>query len=186
MSIFDAAERLAKLVQHVHDSMEREKYTSAKRDLREAKAVDAINAATRAALFVNVDPGFQTRRAEAIMALDSAAFELFKFGRDLPFADYPRNRDQFNALVDALFDAADAVVKINQLGVYADTSLPETQRKILKALEGRALSLKELVKAIDANESALHRDHLKPLMASNRIKNDREVGGYYRPDKPPK
>ena len=68
-------------------------------------------------------------------------------------------------------------------------ALPEKQRMILDTLTGRALALKALSKAVDPDStdtSRFHRDHLKPLMVLGRIKNDRKVGGYYRPDAPPK
>ncbi len=68
----------------------------------------------------------------------------------------------------------------------ADAALPEKQRAILSALSGRALSLKALAKELDGcDPSQLQRCHLKPLMDSGRLKNERKIGGYYRPDAPP-
>lgn len=64
--------------------------------------------------------------------------------------------------------------------------LPEKQLAILRALDGRALTLKALAEAVGGSDpSRLHRDHIKPLMALGRIKPDRKIGGYYRPDVPP-
>ncbi|HET6576313.1 MAG TPA: hypothetical protein VFG68_22110 [Fimbriiglobus sp.] len=63
--------------------------------------------------------------------------------------------------------------------------LPRRQREVLEKLDGRALSLKDLAKELDCDPSRLRRDHLKPLMNAGHIKNDRAIGGYYRPDAPP-
>lgn len=64
-------------------------------------------------------------------------------------------------------------------------ALPEKQREVLTALNGRALSLKALTELLGCDASRLHRDHLKPLMALGHVARDRKVGGYYRPDAPP-
>jgi hypothetical protein len=72
--------------------------------------------------------------------------------------------------------------RIREVGKEA---LPQKQREILTALKGRALSLQQLATELDCDPSRLHRDHIKPLIASGRLKLDRSVGGYYRSDAPP-
>ena len=60
------------------------------------------------------------------------------------------------------------------------------QREAWAALSGRALTADALAAEIDCDRGTLITEHLKPLMQSGRLKNDRKVGGYYRPDKPPR
>jgi hypothetical protein len=67
--------------------------------------------------------------------------------------------------------------------------LTEVQRKIWTALDGKPLQLKKLAKEIGyrADTSRLHRDQLKPMMSTDPplVRNDKAIGGYYRPDAPP-
>jgi hypothetical protein len=63
--------------------------------------------------------------------------------------------------------------------------MTEKQRAILKALDGKALTLEDLALQLDCDKSRLHRDHLKPLTDRDVVRNSRRIGGYYRPDAPP-
>jgi hypothetical protein len=63
--------------------------------------------------------------------------------------------------------------------------LTEKQCLLLDALNGTALSLKELAKRLACDPSRLQRDHLKPLLRDGSVKNCKAVGGYFRVDAPP-
>jgi hypothetical protein len=67
----------------------------------------------------------------------------------------------------------------------APRPLPEVQRQILKALDGKAMALKELGVLLNREETSLLRDHINPLRGAGCIQHDRSVGGYFRPDRPP-
>jgi len=62
--------------------------------------------------------------------------------------------------------------------------LSKIQIEILESLDKRALTRNQLALEIDRAESATS-DHLRGLMETGLIKNNRKVGGYYRPDSPP-
>jgi hypothetical protein len=63
--------------------------------------------------------------------------------------------------------------------------LTEIQRRVMDALDGRAMTGDALAAELRVDRSRLIRDHLRPLQAVGRVANDRKVGGYYRPDAPP-
>jgi len=65
---------------------------------------------------------------------------------------------------------------------FIPTSL---QERILSALEQKALTLDALALKLKEDRSRVHRDGLKELQLRNLVKNNRRVGGYYRPDSPP-
>lgn len=65
---------------------------------------------------------------------------------------------------------------------------PDTpaQARILKLLDGRAMKQIQLARELGVHESQLHRPgYLFELKAADRVRNDRKIGGYYRPDEPP-
>ena len=59
------------------------------------------------------------------------------------------------------------------------------QRQVWEALNGEVLTADKLAEILDCDRSTLITYHLVPLKTAGRIKSDRKVGGYYRPDKPP-
>lgn len=63
----------------------------------------------------------------------------------------------------------------------------ETQRDILAALNGSAMTVDELEKAINRSRSTLFKNPggLKELIKKEMIQKNRMIGGYYRPDAPP-
>jgi hypothetical protein len=65
---------------------------------------------------------------------------------------------------------------------YIPTQL---QERVLRALDGKALTLDSLHRALKTDRKRLHHYGLKPLMQAGCVKNNRRVGGYYRPDAPP-
>lgn len=68
----------------------------------------------------------------------------------------------------------------------AEPALKKKQREILNLLKGQALTGPAIAKALDCTIEKLTTDHLTPLKKKLLIKNDRSIGGYYRPDAPPK
>ena len=99
------------------------------------------------------------------------------------------NRERAGSWADACDGAAWLIrEKLIQSRHAIDIVLPEKQRKILDMLNGRALVGKELIKEICGRSvkdtSRFRRDHIKPLMESGRIQNDRLVGGYFRNTSP--
>ncbi len=78
-----------------------------------------------------------------------------------------------------------AQVQLEQAGTEPDP-LHEKQIKILKLLDGRAMTGADLARAMKCTLAQLHRCHIRPLKAMNRVINDRKIRGYYRPDSPPK
>ncbi len=85
-----------------------------------------------------------------------------------------------------------AVLKAGLDMVETQPVYPVKQRVILDLLNGRVLVGKELQsgvgKALHISTptwSKFHQGQLKPLMKLGRIKNDRKMGGYFRPDAPP-
>jgi len=79
----------------------------------------------------------------------------------------------------------EACIEFVERDVATLAVLPERQRAILDILRGRVLTLKALAGELGCDPSRLHRDHLKPLLRADYIRNDRRVSGYYRPDEPP-
>lgn len=72
----------------------------------------------------------------------------------------------------------------------------ELQREILKALDATVLNADELQKTLDRGRNPIYgrkdpkggkikRGGLNELMAYGLVKNDRKIGGYFRPDAPP-
>jgi hypothetical protein len=59
------------------------------------------------------------------------------------------------------------------------------QDRVLSELNGKALTRRRLESVLKVDSKQLNRDGLKPLREAGRIKNDRNVGGYYRTDAPP-
>jgi hypothetical protein len=59
------------------------------------------------------------------------------------------------------------------------------QERLLRTLTLKALTADLLQTRLRADRKQLYRDGLRPLMASGLVKNNRRVGGYYRPDSPP-
>lgn len=70
----------------------------------------------------------------------------------------------------------------------SDREIPvtELQAKIWDILEGKALTADALEGKLEIDRKQLYRDGINPLKGSGRIKNDRKLGGYYRPDAPPR
>lgn len=68
----------------------------------------------------------------------------------------------------------------------AEELMDDVCLNILKALDGRALSLEELANEVsDGNTNILYRRGLKvKLMASGRVSHTKAIG-YFRPDAPP-
>jgi hypothetical protein len=72
--------------------------------------------------------------------------------------------------------------------VSTNNSLVRTaiQRKIMKALEGHALTGDELANKIGCDKTLLYRKGgIKELRKDGSVENDRRVGGYYLPRHPP-
>ncbi len=64
--------------------------------------------------------------------------------------------------------------------------LKKVQRAIMDALKGQALTGEELAQATDSSTRSVAR-HIKSLVEERKlVKNDIKVGGYYRPDAPPR
>lgn len=61
----------------------------------------------------------------------------------------------------------------------------DPQKRILKALDRKALKTDRLVKVARVERRAFFRDHLPPLKDNDLVRNNKRVGGYYRPDAPP-
>jgi hypothetical protein len=63
------------------------------------------------------------------------------------------------------------------------------QERILKQLDGKALSARLLIAKLGTDSKALYRSGgrggLHELMDHGLVRNNRRVGGYYRPDRPP-
>jgi hypothetical protein len=59
------------------------------------------------------------------------------------------------------------------------------QERILKALQGKALTADNLQTKLDVDRKALYRDGLSELKKHGKIMNNRRVGGYFRADAPP-
>lgn len=64
-------------------------------------------------------------------------------------------------------------------------ALTQTQRDILRALDGKVLKAEALAEQLDIDKSSMIQNHINPLKQCNRIRSDRAVGCYYRPDRPP-
>jgi hypothetical protein len=94
-----------------------------------------------------------------------------------PRADYTRS-----AGIDFEMRRAAALRGIPAPASSPTPPLGEVERRIMEALDGKALTLDALAAQLDRDPSRLHRDHLKPLLDGDHIKNDRRIGGYYRPD----
>jgi hypothetical protein len=62
----------------------------------------------------------------------------------------------------------------------------DTQERCLGLLTGKALTADSLQAKLSLDRKCLYRDVLKPLRVAGRIDNCRALGGYYRPDKPPR
>jgi hypothetical protein len=60
-----------------------------------------------------------------------------------------------------------------------------TEERVLKALDGKALTADGLQRALGMDRKQLYRDGINPLKGRGYIANDRNYGGYYRPDAPP-
>jgi hypothetical protein len=65
-----------------------------------------------------------------------------------------------------------------------DSPLTELEREVLDALNGNAKIADDLEHQLSVSRHTLFKA-LNPLKQQGRIKNDRKVGGYYRPDAPP-
>jgi biotin operon repressor len=61
----------------------------------------------------------------------------------------------------------------------------ELQRRILQKLDGKVLTLDALAQKLETDRSRVHRDGIKELKDRGFVKNNRRLGGYYRPDSPP-
>ncbi|QJX01257.1 hypothetical protein [Frigoriglobus tundricola] len=59
------------------------------------------------------------------------------------------------------------------------------QHHALQLLTGRAMCGKDLAKELRIDEAQLNRTVTTPLQVQGRVKNDRKLGGYFRPDAPP-
>jgi hypothetical protein len=59
------------------------------------------------------------------------------------------------------------------------------QERILRALDKKALTADLLQTRLNVDRKQLYRDGLRQLKAVGRVRNNRRVGGYYRPDAPP-
>jgi hypothetical protein len=59
------------------------------------------------------------------------------------------------------------------------------QKRILEQLEGRALTATNLQRRLQVDRKRLYYQGLIPLSRLGLVKNDRTIGGYYRPDAPP-
>jgi hypothetical protein len=59
------------------------------------------------------------------------------------------------------------------------------QQEILEVLHERVFKLDSLAQNLKKDRSSLHRHGLKELLERGLVKNNRRVGGYYRPDAPP-
>ena len=59
------------------------------------------------------------------------------------------------------------------------------QKRILEQLEGRALTATNLQRRLQVDRKRLYYQGLIPLSRLALVKNDRTIGGYYRPDAPP-
>src|SRR5438045_3711678 len=58
-------------------------------------------------------------------------------------------------------------------------------RRILEALDGRALTASNLQKRLNIYRDYLYKRGLHPLMDNGLVKTNRRVGGYFRPDATP-
>jgi hypothetical protein len=59
------------------------------------------------------------------------------------------------------------------------------QERVLNALDKKALTKRALERVLGVDSKQLQRDGLTPLMRAGKIRNNRNAGGYYRPDAPP-
>jgi hypothetical protein len=59
------------------------------------------------------------------------------------------------------------------------------QKMILEELKGRALTADNLEVRLRTNRKRLYKDGLHFLLDAGLVANDRQIGGYYRPDSPP-
>ena len=74
--------------------------------------------------------------------------------------------------------------------------LSDVQRRIMDALDGRAMTADELVAHLEIgrqtvfgrkkNEAGHNVGGITELMSEGGVENSRSIGGYYRPDRPPK
>jgi hypothetical protein len=97
--------------------------------------------------------------------------------------------DPLPETADKQVETAERIGRIRGLVLMRqkEETLPEKQQEILSNLEGRAMTGKALAKKLKVEDlSQLQRTHIKPLLDSGRVKNDRKIGGYYRPDSPPR
>ena len=63
--------------------------------------------------------------------------------------------------------------------------LDDFQCQILRLLDGKALSKDACLFQLDISPHPFYR-MLKPLMHADRVRSDRKMGGYFRPDSPPR
>jgi hypothetical protein len=73
--------------------------------------------------------------------------------------------------------------KLKQGSGYVPTRF---QKRLLKELNGKALTADNLQARLNKDRKQLYRDGINPLRDEGLIENDRRLGGYYRPDSPPK
>ncbi len=86
-------------------------------------------------------------------------------------------------------EEAQGIVKRQHLALVKESDwIPtKTQRAILSALDGCALTADELENATDfARSTIFHKTRgIGELQERRLVLNDRKIGGYYRPDTPP-
>jgi hypothetical protein len=71
-------------------------------------------------------------------------------------------------------------------GVAEEPFVPTAfQERILAALNKKAMKADALQSALWVDRKRLYREGLNPLMQAGLVRNNRRVGGYYRPDAPP-
>ena len=68
-----------------------------------------------------------------------------------------------------------------------ELALSDMERRILRCLEGRAMTADDLCIELDCDRRTLYRPGgIKGLVSKGFVLKDRKVGGYYRPDFPPR
>jgi len=104
---------------------------------------------------------------------------------DLHLDKQPNVKDIKQDAIDSLRTAAERLESV------AGLVLTELQRDILRMIDGLALTASELEKELNVSRSSLYgrpdgSGGLKELTELGYVVNDRMVGGYYRPDSPPR
>lgn len=105
--------------------------------------------------------------------------------RSLKLQDKPLAESISTASTSRLHDAG---ARLEQLVMFVPSKL---QEEILKALDGVALTADKLEECLEVSRHTLFggkdgKGGLKELKAIGMVQNSRKVGGYFRPDAPPK